>query len=164
VSVEVLDESGTGADVAALAGLSRFVLDRMRLHPDAELCLKLVDEDAISELNHRFMDATGPTDVLAFPMDELRPGGAGDPVEARPDGQLGDVALCPAVAQRNAAEHGRPASEEVDLLVVHGILHLLGYDHAEPDDHREMFDLQAGLLAEWQRVRDGQLVRDDGSL
>ena len=164
MSVEVLDESGTGADLDALAGLSRFVLDRMRLHPNAELCLKLVDEDAISELNQRFMDATGSTDVLAFPMDELAPGRAGDPVEARPDGQLGDVALCSAVAQRNAAEHGRSVSDEVDLLVVHGILHLLGYDHAEPDDHREMFDLQAGLLAEWRRVRDNQLVRDDGSL
>jgi len=164
VSVEVLDETGTGADVDALAGLSRFVLDRMRLHPDAELCLKLVDEGVMSELNRRFMDATGPTDVLAFPMDELRPGGAGDPVEARPDGQLGDVALCPAVAARNAAERDRSVADEVDLLVVHGILHLLGYDHAEPDDHREMFDLQAGLLAEWQRVRDNQLVRDDGSL
>ena len=147
MSVEVLDESGTGADVDALTGLSRFVLDRMRLHPDAELCLKLVDEGAMSDLNRRFMDETGPTDVLAFPMDEL-----------------GDVAVCPAVAARNAAEHGRSVSDEVDLLVVHGILHLLGYDHAEPDDHREMFDLQAGLLAEWQRVRDGQLVRDDGSL
>lgn len=164
MSVEVLDESETGADLDALAGLSRFVLDRMRLHPNAELCLKLVDEDAISELNQRFMDASGPTDVLAFPMDELSPGRAGDSVEARPDGQLGDVALCPAVAQRNAAEHGRPLSDEVDLLVVHGILHLLGYDHGEPDDHREMFDLQAGLLAEWQRVRDDPPVRDDGSL
>ena len=164
MSVEVLDESGTGADVDALAGLSRFVLERMRLHADTEVCLKLVDEDAIADLNRRFMDATGPTDVLAFPMDELRPGRPGDPAEAGPAGQLGDIAVCPAVAARNADEHGRSLADEVDLLVVHGILHLLGYDHAEPDDHREMFDLQAGLLAEWQRVRDGQLVRDDGSL
>ena len=74
MSVEVLEESGSGTDVERLARLSRFALDRLRVHPQAELCIKLVDPATISELNEQWMDKEGPTDVLAFPMDELRPG------------------------------------------------------------------------------------------
>ena len=146
MSIEVLDESGTGADVTTLARLSRFVMDEMRVHPLAELCVKLVDEATIAELNEKWMDKTGPTDVLAFPMDELRPGLVNEEPE---EGVLGDLVLCVAVAERQAAEAGHPTEDEVALLTVHGILHLLGYDHAEPEEHREMFDLQARLLDGW---------------
>jgi len=154
VSVEVLDESGADVDVDSLAGLSRFVLERMRLHPATEMCVRLVDEDTIEALNRQWMGGDGPTDVLAFPMDELLPGGVDGGEE--PEGYLGDLALCPQVAARQASEHQHGTGDEIDLLCVHGILHLLGYDHAEPDDHREMFGLQARLLAEWQGVREGQ--------
>jgi len=147
MSIEVLNESGHDLDVRELSRLSRFVLDVMRVHPQAELCIKAVDEATIAELNEQWMEKTGPTDVLAFPMDELRPGLVNEDPE---EGVLGDLVLCPEVAQRQgeAAGHGRDA--EIELLTVHGILHLLGYDHAEPDDHKVMFGLQDDLLAQWR--------------
>jgi probable rRNA maturation factor len=147
VSIEILNESGADLDVTDLSRMSRFVLDEMRVHPLAELCIKLVDEATIAELNEQWMEKTGPTDVLAFPMDELRPGLVNEEPE---EGVLGDLVLCASVAERQAAEAGHPAKDEVQLLTVHGILHLLGYDHAEPDEHREMFGLQDKLLAEWR--------------
>jgi probable rRNA maturation factor len=147
VSVEILDEAGSDVDVSGLSRLSRFVMDRMRVHPLAELCIKLVDEDTIAELNERWMEKSGPTDVLAFPMDELRPGLVNEEPE---EGVLGDLVLCAAVAKRQAEEAGHPAEQEVELLTVHGILHLLGYDHAEPEEHKEMFGLQDRLLADWR--------------
>jgi probable rRNA maturation factor len=159
VSIEVLEESGSEVDVRRMARLSRFVMDRLRVHPQAELCIKLVDETTIAELNEQWMEKTGPTDVLAFPMDELRPGLVNEEPE---EGVLGDLVLCPQVAEQQAAEArtkgqaGYSTTDEVDLLTVHGILHLLGYDHAEPEEHREMFGLQARLLAEWQGVLAGE--------
>jgi probable rRNA maturation factor len=150
VSIEVLNESGDDVDVAGLSKLSRFVLDRMRVHPLAELCIKVVDEPTIAELNEHWMEKTGPTDVLAFPMDELRPGLVNEEPE---EGVLGDLVLCPTVAERQAKEAGHPTTDEVELLTVHGILHLLGYDHAEPEEHKEMFGLQDRLLTEWRTQR-----------
>ena len=147
MSIEVLNESGTDVDAHELSRLSRFVMDRMRVHPLAELCIKIVDEATIAQLNEQWMDKEGPTDVLAFPMDELRPGLVNEEPE---EGVLGDLVLCPAVAERQATEAGHPTKNEVELLTVHGILHLLGYDHAEPEEHREMFGLQDLLLGEWR--------------
>src|SRR5688500_12102161 len=158
MSIEVLEESGSDTDAKRLAQVSRFVLDRLRVHPQAELCIKLVDEETIAELNQQWMDKSGPTDVLAFPMDELRPGLVNEEPE---EGILGDLMVCPTVAQRQADEardKGQPGyttADEMDLLTVHGILHLLGYDHAEPDEKAEMFGLQTRLLAEWLAVRSG---------
>ena len=153
MSIEVLNESGTDVDAHELSRLSRFVMDRMRVHPLAELCIKAVDEDTMAGLNEKWMEGEGPTDVLAFPMDELRPGLVNEEPE---EGVLGDLVLCPAIAARQAETAGHSTTDEIDLLTVHGILHLLGYDHAEPDEHREMFGLQARLLAEWQGVSRGQ--------
>jgi probable rRNA maturation factor len=159
MSIEVLEESGAEVDVKRLSRLSRFVMDRLRVHPQAELCIKLVDEETIAELNEQWMGKEGPTDVLAFPMDELRPGTVND--EDPEEGVLGDLVLCPQVAERQAAEardkgqRGYTTTDEVDLLTVHGILHLLGFDHAEPEEHAEMFGLQARLLAEWAAFRSG---------
>jgi probable rRNA maturation factor len=147
VSIEVLDESGHDVDLRQLASLSRFVLDRMRVHPQAELCIKAVDEETIAALNAKWMDKEGVTDVLAFPMDELRPGLVNEDPE---EGVLGDLVLCPAVAERQGETAGHGTMAEVELLTVHGILHLLGYDHAEPEEHKEMFGLQDRLLAEWR--------------
>lgn len=163
MSIEVLEESGHQVDVRRMARLARFVMDRMRVHRQAELCIKLVDEATIAELNEQWMEKSGPTDVLAFPMDELRPGLVDEDPE---EGVLGDLVLCPQVAERQAAEArekgqtGYSTTDEVDLLTVHGILHLLGYDHAEPEEHAEMFGLQARLLAEWQAVLSGEEVEE----
>ena len=147
MSIEILNESERDLDVTGLAALSRFVMDRMRVHPLAELCIKAVDEPTIAQLNEQWMDKSGPTDVLAFPMDELRPGTVG---EEPTEGVLGDLVLCPAVAERQGASAGHGTEAEIELLTVHGILHLLGYDHAEPEEHRVMFGLQDELLAAWR--------------
>ena len=153
MTIEVIDESDHALDVQGLSTLSRFVMDKMRVHPQAELCIKAVDEPTIAELNEQWMEKEGPTDVLAFPMDELRPGLVNEEPE---EGILGDIMVCPAVAKRQADEaraKGQPdytAEDELDLLTVHGILHLLGYDHAEPEEHAEMFGLQDELLAAWR--------------
>jgi probable rRNA maturation factor len=147
VSIEIIDESGLDLDVQRLAALSRFVMDRMRVHPQAELCVKAVDEATIAQLNEQWMDKEGPTDVLAFPMDELRPGLVDEEPE---EGVLGDLVLCPAIAVRQGEAAGHGTVAEIELLTTHGILHLLGYDHAEPEEHAEMFGLQDEILGEWR--------------
>lgn len=152
MNVDVLNESGVEVDVVALTRLCRFTMGRMRLHPDTELTLRLVDVATITTLNVQWMDKQGPTDVLSFPMDELTPGRDG---EDAPEGYLGDIALCPQVAEQQAPAAGHTAIDEMELLTVHGILHLLGYDHAEPEEHREMFGIQGRLLVEWHGLADG---------
>ncbi|WP_395657791.1 rRNA maturation RNase YbeY [Nocardioides sp.] len=153
MSIEILNESGVELDEKRLAALSRFVLGRMRVHPLAELCIKAVDEPTIAQLNAQWMEKEGPTDVLAFPMDELRPGLVNEDPE---EGVLGDLVLCPEVAARQGETAGHGAEAEVELLTVHGILHLLGYDHAEPEEHRVMFGLQDELLAAWRAEAPAQ--------
>lgn len=143
MSIEVNNESGYEADEAEFAALARYVLDEMHVHPQTDLSILLVDTDVMTELHVKWMDEPGPTDVLSFPMDELRPGRDG---EITPAGLLGDVVLCPEVAARQAAAAGHSTAEELLLLTTHGILHLLGYDHAEPEEEKEMFALQRRLL------------------
>ena len=143
MSIEVLNETDTVLDEMELVACSRYVLEEMKVHPAADLCLKLVDEAAMEVLHVQWMDLPGPTDVMSFPMDELRPGRDGQEPE---EGVLGDIVLCPTVAARQAAEAGHATEEELLLLTTHGILHLLGYDHAEPEEEREMFELQRTLL------------------
>jgi probable rRNA maturation factor len=143
VSVDVLNETDYQLDELELVALSRYVLDQMRVHPGADLCLRLVDEAAMEVLHVQWMDLPGPTDVMSFPMDELRPGREGEEPD---EGVLGDIVLCPSVAARQAADAGHATEEELLLLTTHGILHLLGYDHAEPQEEREMFELQRQLL------------------
>ena len=151
MSIDVANESGAAVDETALVALSRHVLDRLGIHPLAELSLLLVDEGAMEALHVQWMDEEGPTDVLAFPMDELRPA-RGEDDEPAP-GLLGDVVLCPTVAARQASEAGHSTEDELHLLATHGILHLLGYDHAEPEEKEEMFALQGELLASWGQHR-----------
>jgi probable rRNA maturation factor len=151
VSVEVLNESGAAVDEGQLVALSRFVLGRLRIHSMAELSINIVDEATMSTLHQRYMGEPGPTDVLSFPMDELRP-----PTEQDEDpepGTLGDVVLCPAVAERQGLAAGHSTADELAMLMVHGLLHLLGYDHAEPAEERQMFGLQDELLAGWREQR-----------
>ncbi|MEO6472304.1 MAG: rRNA maturation RNase YbeY [Aeromicrobium sp.] len=152
MNVDVLNESGVEVDVVDLTKLCRYVMRRMRLHPSTELCLRLVDPATIAVLNQQWMDKKGPTDVLSFPMDELSPGKDDDEAV---EGYLGDIALCPQVAEQQAPAAGHSAADEIELLTVHGILHLLGYDHGEPDEHKEMFGLQGRLLSEWGSAKLG---------
>lgn len=150
MGTEVNNESGLVADEAEIAALARHVLAAMRVHPQAELSVVLVDEPAMTQLHRQWMDEPGPTDVMSFPMDELRPGSES---EDSPPGLLGDVVLCPQVAQRQALQAGHSTDEELLLLTTHGILHLLGYDHAEPEEEKEMFGLQRQLLLTFLSTR-----------
>jgi probable rRNA maturation factor len=150
VSIDISNESGIDADNAALVRLASFALDQLRIHPLAELSILLVDEDTMSAYHEKYLDEPGPTDVLSFPMDELRPPTDG---EEPPVGLLGDIVLCPAVTERQAREHQRSADEEAEYLLVHGLLHLLGYDHATPEEHAEMFGLTDKILSAWARHR-----------
>ena len=149
MNVEVNNESGVEIDAHGLMRLSRFVMSSLKLHPECELSIKLVDEDTMARYHVEFLDLPGPTDVMSWPMDELRPGSDGESDDDLPLGHLGDIALCPTVAAAQGAKAGHGTWAELELLTVHGILHLLGYDHAEPDEHKEMFGLQDQLLGEW---------------
>ena len=163
MSIEIANESGVDVDEADLAALARHVLDGMRMHPLAELSVLLVDRGTMSDLHERWMGEPGPTDVLAFPMDELRPpppgsgarggdqGAGGEPTS--PPGLLGDVVLCPEVAAGQARQAQHSLRDELELLCTHGILHLLGYDHAEADERTAMFGLQDKLLASWRAAK-----------
>lgn len=142
MSIEVNNESGVAVDEREMAALARYVLDALHVHPQAELSIVLVDEKTMESLHVQWMDEPGPTDVLSFPMDEMRPGREG---EQSVPGLLGDVVVCPQVARRQARTAGHSTGEEMLLLTAHGILHLLGFDHAEPAEEKEMFALQRRL-------------------
>ncbi|MHB8342123.1 MAG: rRNA maturation RNase YbeY [Mycobacteriales bacterium] len=157
MAVFVANESGTAVDEAALVELSRFVLRELGIDPLAELSVLLVDIDSMTQLHERWMGESGPTDVLAFPMDELArqadfaaDSGMDGPT---PPALLGDVVLCPEVAADQAREHGHATDDELHLLATHGVLHLLGFDHGEPEEEREMFARQQALLLSWQAAR-----------
>jgi probable rRNA maturation factor len=148
VSIEVSNESGIDVSENELISVARFVIDKMDVNPGAELSMVLLDTPAMADLHMRWMDLPGPTDVMSFPMDELEPGGRPDAPEPGPS-MLGDIVLCPEFAATQAEKAGHSLAQELALLTVHGVLHLLGYDHAEPDEEREMFALQRDLLEEW---------------
>jgi probable rRNA maturation factor len=153
VGIEVCNESGVPVDEPQLASVARYALDAMRVNPAAELSILAVPEDVMSELHERWMNEPGPTDVMSFPMDELAD------ESRRPDAPdtgpalLGDIVLCPEFAKGQARKAGHGLADELHLLTGHGVLHLLGYDHAEPDEEREMFALQAKLLGDWNNAR-----------
>jgi probable rRNA maturation factor len=155
VTVDINNESGLDADSAGLVRLATFALDQLRIHPLAELSILLVDEDTMSAYHQKYLGEPGPTDVLSFPMDELRPP---DDEEEPPAGLLGDIVLCPVVTARQAREHGRSPDAEAEHLLVHGLLHLLGYDHAEPDERDEMFSLTEKITAAWSGARPDRPV------
>jgi probable rRNA maturation factor len=149
LNIDIANETGIEVDEKALASLSDFVVTNLNVHPNAELSVLITDEDQMSALHLEWMGLSGPTDVLSFPMDETRPDSwSGDLNDEAP--VLGDLVLCPTVAAMQAQTAGHSTEEELQLLTAHGILHLLGYDHAEPDEEREMFVLQADLLTRWR--------------
>lgn len=148
--IDVNNESGVEADQLGLIALARFALDKLRIHPLADLSILLVDETTMADYHQRFMDLPGPTDVLSFPMDELR---TPEEDEEPPMGLLGDIVLCPQVTARQAGENGREPDAEAEYLLIHGLLHLLGHDHAEPDEKAVMFGLNDKIIAAWQIAR-----------
>ncbi|PWW56079.1 rRNA maturation RNase YbeY [Actinokineospora spheciospongiae] len=166
MSIEIANESGVAVDEASIVAAARFALDRMNVSALAELSVLLVELDVMSDLHERWMDLPGPTDVMAFPMDELDSARRPDASDAGP-ALLGDIVLCPAFAKDQARTAGHSLLDELHLLTVHGVLHLLGYDHAEPAEEREMFTLQKRILADFRSAaaeakrRAAQRVEDD---
>ena len=148
MAIDIDDSSGVSwVDIARIEAQAAYLLDRLHLDPDAELSILLVDEAEMTRLHVEWMDEPGPTDVLSFPMDDLR---AGDPAGPRVEGILGDIVLCPSVAARQGEAADHAPDVELALLLTHGLLHLLGHDHAEPEEHALMFGLQDELLAAWR--------------
>jgi probable rRNA maturation factor len=146
MSIDVNNESDFEVNELEISSQAQFVLRSLHINPAAELSVLLVDEIAMATLHEKFMDEPGPTDVLSFPMDELR---AGTPDRVSEEGVL-------AVAARQGEQAGHSTEVELRLLLTHGILHLLGHDHAEPDEHKVMFGLQAQLLAQWEGERNAR--------
>lgn len=140
---EVINETDYEIDGAEFAALADHVLTAMHVATDAELNILFIDPKPMEELHIRWLDLPGPTDVMSFPMDELRPGSAEQPTAA---GTLGDICICPQVAEAQAKDAGHTTVEEMLMLATHGMLHLLGYDHAEEAEKEEMFALQRRLL------------------
>src|SRR2546430_173343 len=149
MGIEIANESGTAVAEASIAAAARFAMDRLGVSPLAELSMLLVGAPVMSDLHERWMDLPGPTDVMAFPMDELDSARRPDAGDVSP-ALLGDIVLCPAFAKDQARTAGHSLIDELHLLTVHGVLHLLGYDHAEPAEEREMFGLQKRILGEYQ--------------
>ena len=141
--IEINNESAIAIDETVLLRLTERNLAQLHVSADADVAIVLVDEGAMEALHVQWMDEPGPTDVLSFPMDELRPGTLDRPT---PPGLLGDIVLCPQVAETQAAGAGHALMDELVLLTTHGLLHLLGFDHAEPEDEKEMFGLQRELI------------------
>jgi probable rRNA maturation factor len=153
VSVDVNNESDYEINELEISSHAAFLLRSLHINPASELSVMLVDEVSMAALHEKFMDEPGSTDVLSFPMDELRAGTSDKPSD---EGILGDVVLCPAVAARQGEQAGHSMEVELRLLLTHGVLHLLGHDHEEPDEHKVMFGLQAELLAQWEGERNAR--------
>jgi len=141
MGIELTNNSAAQADENQISSVAKFALAKMGIHPDSDLSITLVDEAEMEKLHIEWMDLPGPTDVLSFPMDELKPFSAADG-----PGIIGDIVLCPEFAAKQAKS---TVAAELALLTIHGVLHLLGFDHAEKDEEKEMFDLQEKILKEW---------------
>ncbi|GAB3679202.1 rRNA maturation RNase YbeY [Saccharopolyspora tripterygii] len=153
MTIEIANESGVAVPEETIVSVARFALDKMSVSQLAELSIVLVDLDVMADLHERWMDLPGPTDVMSFPMDEYDSARRPDSAGSGP-ALLGDIVLCPAFARDQAKKAGHSTLDELHLLTVHGVLHLLGYDHAEPEEEREMFGLQNRILAEYREARD----------
>lgn len=143
MTIEINNESDLEVDLKVVRSVAEYVIEQLKLHPMVDLGIIFVNEKPMTDLHVQWMDEPGPTDVLSFPIDELRPGAEDGPL---PEGVLGDIVICPQVANLQAEAAGHSLMDEVNLLLTHGILHLVGFDHAEPDEEKEMFKLQKTLL------------------
>ena len=152
MSIEISNESEIQIDTLRVQNLALHVRDELRLHPMVDVGIIFVDEAPMTELHVKWMDEPGPTDVLSFPMDELRPGSE---ESLSPEGVLGDIVVCPQVAIRQAAVAGHAPINEILMLVTHGMLHLVGFDHAEAAEEKEMFELQAQMLRNFYEAELG---------
>ena len=141
MTVEVTNRSGVVAPEREIESLLTFGISYMDLHPECEISITFVDDKEMEELHIKWMDEPGATDVLSFPMD--MPEGKNDPV------MLGDIVIDPLVAANQATTAGHSTEHEIFILAAHGLLHILGYDHADKDEEKVMFDLQETIVKKW---------------
>jgi probable rRNA maturation factor len=145
IEVQVDDENyRLGTDF--LLSLAQFTFGYMKIHPECELAITMVDNSEMERLHIEWMDLPGPTDVLSFPMDELKPNSINDG-----PGILGDIMISAEFAESEASKRGVSLQSEVELLLTHGILHLLGFDHLEKSEEQIMFGLQEEILDQWRK-------------
>ena len=142
MKIELINDSAYKCDENGIKSLADFTLGKLGIHPDSELSIRLVNENEITQLHIKWMDLPGPTDVLSFPMDEMKPNSA-----SNGPGVIGDIVLCPAFAEKNGKQL---LADELQLLTVHGVLHLLGYDHEDVEEEKQMFGLQEEYLKQWR--------------
>jgi probable rRNA maturation factor len=145
MTVEVTNRSGVAAPEAQVESLLNFGIGYMELHPECELSVTFVDDVEMEELHIKWMDEPGTTDVLSFPMD--MPVGKNDPVT------LGDIVIDPIVAAQQAATADHSTEHEIYILAAHGLLHILGYDHADRDEEKVMFELQETIVKKWESLQ-----------
>ena len=137
--IEIENRSGQLAPESEVLKLMQFAIKDLGLNSECELTLAFINDEEMAQLHEKWMDLSGTTDVISFPMDELKPN---DPEP----GILGDIVISPLVARAQADKAGHSYEHEVKILAAHGLLHLLGYDHQEPETEREMFALQEDLV------------------
>jgi len=144
MTIEINNESDIEVESERLLAMLRHHFSHLRISNRVDLSVLFINEQPMEDLHLKWMDEPGPTDVLSFPMDELRPG------NTEAEGLLGDIVICPQVARLQADAAGHSETDEILLLATHGLLHLLGFDHAEPEEEAEMFGLQRELLDSYQ--------------
>lgn len=154
MAIEVLNETADDIDIERVVSLGKHLFQTLHIHPESEVAVVFVDNDAMSFLHKEWMGLEGPTDVMSFPMDELRPGTH----EAPAEGLLGDIVISPTVAAEHASQGGHTVADEIALLVAHGLLHLLGFDHHDEDEKQKMFDTQDQLLEQFLGYTPPQLA------
>ena len=145
MKIDLENKTNYQLDEARLISLADFSLTKLGIHPDSELGIRLVNEIEMEELHQKWMNLSGATDVMSFPMDEIKP----DSASSGP-GIIGDIVLCPEFRAKN----GKQSTDlEIELLTVHGVLHLLGFDHEEIEDELVMFKMQEDFLNQWRALK-----------
>ena len=143
MTIEVTNTSGQLVPATEINSLLTFALLELELNPECEVNVSLVDDDYMTELHIKWMDEPGTTDVLSFPMD--MPETPGEAVT------LGDIVISPVVAADQAKTQGHSIEHEIYILAVHGLLHIIGHDHADKSEEKIMFDLQEKIVRDWQK-------------
>ena len=145
MTIEVTNTSGQLVPTAEMTSLMTHAMTALDLNPDCDLNIAFVEDDYMTELHIKWMDEPGTTDVLSFPMD--MPEVEGDIVT------LGDIMISPAFAAAQALTAGHSTEHEIYILATHGLLHIIGYDHAEPDEEKIMFALQELIVEKWKQTQ-----------
>ena len=143
MTIEVTNTSGQLVPTAEMTSLMTHALNALELNPDCDLNIAFVEDDYMTELHVKWMDEPGTTDVLSFPMDM--------PEEPGQAVTLGDIVISPVVAAAQALNQGHSTEHEIYILATHGLLHIIGYDHAESVEEKTMFDLQEKIVTDWEK-------------